>query len=51
MAEVKIKMNKEFMIIAGVVLLLVALIGVGRIVTILLVLLGAYLIYQGLKKK
>jgi uncharacterized membrane protein len=43
--------SKEFLILAGVVLLLIALIGIGKIVTVLLVLLGAYLIYQGIRKK
>ena len=54
MAKIKVakqKMNKEFKIIAGIVLLLMAFVGISKIVTALLVLLGAYLIYQGLKKK
>lgn len=46
----KRNMNKEFKIIAGIVLLLMAFVGISKIITVLLVLLGAYLIYQGLKK-
>ncbi len=51
MAKNKNGFSKEFLILAGAVLLLIALIGIGRIVTILLVLLGAYLIYSGIRKK
>lgn len=54
MAKIKVakqKMNKEFKIIAGIVLLLMAFVGISKIITVLLVLLGAYLIYSGLKKK
>ena len=54
MAKIKVakqKMNKEFKIIAGIVLLLMAFVGINKIITVLLVLLGAYLIYEGLKKK
>lgn len=53
MAKKKTKgMNdKEFKIIAGIVLILIALIGIGDVITVLLFLLGAYLIYEGLKKR
>lgn len=54
MAKIKVakqKMNKEFKILAGIVLLLMAFVGISKIITVLLVLLGAYLIYSGLKKK
>ena len=44
-------LSKEFKIIAGIVLLLMAFVGISRIVTVILILLGAYLIYQGVKKK
>jgi len=43
-------LSKELKIILGIALILMALLGIGTIVTILLVILGGYLIYSGLKK-
>jgi predicted DNA repair protein MutK len=51
MAKNKGGFSREFLILAGAVLLLIAFVGIGKILTLLLVLLGAYLIYQGVKKK
>lgn len=51
MTKSKTGLSKEFKIIAGVVLLFMAFVGISKIVTFLLILLGAYLIYEGLKKK
>ena len=43
--------NKEFKLIAGIVLLLIGLMGIGKLLSILLVIFGGYLVYEGLKKK
>lgn len=51
MAKNKSGLNKEFKIIAGIVLLLMAFVGISKILTVLLIVLGAYLIYEGLKKR
>lgn len=43
--------DKEFRILIGLILLLIAIFGVGRILTLILAICGAYLIYSGVRKK
>ena len=51
MAKKKKSMSeKEFKLLAGIVLILIALIGVSQVLTILLVLIGAWLVYEALRK-
>ena len=42
--------KKELWLIIGIVLILIGLIGIGKLISILLVIFGGYLIYEGLKK-
>ena len=42
--------NKEIWMIAGIVLLLIGLIGFRDLISVLLVVVGGYLVYKGLKK-
>jgi len=51
MAKNKTGLSKEFKILAGIILLLAAFIGIGKVVTVILVLLGVYLLYEGLRKR
>ena len=41
--------EKKINIILGIALIVVALIGIGNIITLLMIALGIYFIYQGLK--
>ena len=49
MAQKKFNSN-EMRLIVGGVLILVGLLGLGNIISILLIIFGGYLIYEGLKK-
>jgi len=50
MANKKRSKNQNLLIALGIALLLVAILGLGTIVKILLVVLGIYFLYKGLKK-
>jgi uncharacterized membrane protein len=43
--------REEIMLIIGIALILIGLVGIGKLISVLLILFGAYLIYEGLRKK
>lgn len=44
------KDDRALKVIAGIALIAAAIIGIGQVLTVLLVILGAWLIYDGLKR-
>jgi len=46
----KSKEDRNFNLILGAALIVIALIGIEKIITLLLVILGVYFLYQGIKK-
>lgn len=42
--------EKKLNVLLGLALIIVALIGIGKIITVLLILLGIYFVWQGVKR-
>ena len=50
MAKSKVS-GRELRLLIGVVLLLIGLFGIGNMISVLLIIAGGYLVYEGLKKR